>query len=50
MVIAGWDVPHTHLHLVPSESMEDIRKTQTLELSESEMLEIQQEILAELEK
>lgn len=50
LVIAGWDVPHTHLHLVPSENMEDIRKTQTLELSESEMLEIQQKILAELEK
>lgn len=48
LVIAGRDVPHSHLHLVPSESMQDIRKTETLTLSDQEMKEIQQKIISYL--
>ncbi|MDO4713382.1 MAG: HIT domain-containing protein [bacterium] len=45
MIIAGWDVPHCHIHLVPSESIADIRKAETLELSNEEMLAIQSRIV-----
>lgn len=45
MVIAGRDVPHTHLHLVPSESIADIRKAETLSLTSEEMTVIQSQIL-----
>lgn len=48
LVIAGRDIPHSHLHLVPSESMQDIRKTETLTLSDQEMKEIQQKIISYL--
>lgn len=45
MIIAGRDVPHCHIHLVPSESIADIRKAETLELSNEEMLTIQSRIV-----
>lgn len=46
LFIAGRDVPHTHLHLVPSESIADIRKAETLSLSDEQMKAIQGQILA----
>lgn len=46
LIIAGRDVPHCHLHLVPSESIQDIRKSETLNLSEQEMKTIQAKIIA----
>jgi histidine triad (HIT) family protein len=46
LVIAGRDVPHTHIHLIPSESIDDIRKTSTLSLSDDEMKEIQEKIIS----
>ena len=44
-MIAGRDVPHTHLHLIPSNSMHDLRKEETLDLSPEEMKEMQSQIL-----
>lgn len=46
VVIAGRDVPHTHIHLVPSESIEDIRKTTTLTLNPEEMQSLQTKIIS----
>ncbi len=46
LLIAGRDVPHAHIHLIPSESIEDIRKTSTLALSDDEMKEIQGKIIS----
>lgn len=48
LFIAGRDVPHTHLHLVPSESILDIRKAETLTLSDEEMISMQNLILSYL--
>ena len=45
LLIAGRDVPHTHLHLIPSDSIEDVRTTQTLSLTDEEMKEIQKKII-----
>lgn len=45
LVIAGRDVPHTHLHLVPSDSIADIQRSEKLSLSEEELKEIQQSII-----
>ena len=36
-MIAGRDVPHTHLHLIPSNSIHDLRKEETLDLSPEEI-------------
>jgi histidine triad (HIT) family protein len=46
LVIAGRDVPHTHIHLIPSESIDDIRTSDTLTLSDQEMKEIQDKIIS----
>jgi histidine triad (HIT) family protein len=46
LLIAGRDVPHTHIHLVPSDSVEDIRIRETLSLSDEEMREIQEKIIS----
>lgn len=46
LVIAGWDVPHTHIHLIPSDSINDIRNTEKLSLDDKEMKEIQEEIIS----
>ena len=45
LMIAGRDVPHTHLHLIPSNSIHDLRKEETLDLSPEEMKEMQSQIL-----
>lgn len=48
VMIAGRDVPHTHIHLIPSNSIDDIRTSSTLDLSEEEMIEIQERIISYL--
>lgn len=48
VMIAGRDVPHTHIHLIPSDSIDDIRTSSTLDLSEEEMAEIQERIISYL--
>lgn len=49
LMIAGRDIPHCHLHLVPSESIGDIRKAETFSLSDIQMKSIQAQILKFLE-
>ncbi len=46
VLIAGRDVPHTHIHLIPSESIDDVRTWDTLTLSDDEMKEIQAKIIS----
>ena len=48
LLIAGRDVPHTHIHLIPSESIDDVRTSDTLSLSDKEMKEIQDKIISYL--
>lgn len=49
LLIAGWDVPHTHIHLIPSTSIADVRRAETLSLSDDEMRQIQAKIIALLD-
>lgn len=46
LIIAGRDVPHTHIHLIPSENIGDIRTSDTLTFSDEEMEDIQEKIIA----
>ena len=46
VLIAGRDVPHTHIHLIPSDSIDDVRTSDTLTLSDDEMKEIQEKIIS----
>ena len=46
VLIAGRDVPHTHIHLIPSDSIDDVRTSDTLTLSDKEMKEIQEKIIS----
>ena len=48
LMIAGRDVPHTHIHLIPSDSIDDVRTSNTLTLSDDEMKEIQKKIISYL--
>jgi len=48
LLIAGRDVPHTHIHLIPSDSIDDVRTSDTLTLSDDEMKEIQEKIISYL--
>jgi len=45
LLIAGRDVPHTHIHLIPSDSIGDVRTSDTLSLNDEEMKEIQEKII-----
>lgn len=45
LMIAGRDVPHTHIHLIPSNAIDDLRKEETLSPSAEEMQLIQQKIV-----
>lgn len=50
VLIAGRDVPHTHIHLIPSESIADVRTAETLSLTPERMHDIQTQILTILEQ
>jgi len=47
-VIAGWDVPHFHYHLIPMFDYFDLDPKRAKERSKEENTEIQQRILTEL--
>ncbi len=50
VAVIGLEVPHTHVHLVPLNKMDDINFTRPkLSLSEQEMTEIQENILRHLD-
>jgi histidine triad (HIT) family protein len=47
--VIGIEVPHAHMHLIPINSANDLNFTQPkLKLSEAELKEVQQKILAQL--
>lgn len=46
LMIAGRDVPHTHIHLIPSDSIEDIRTSDILTFSDDDMKKIQEKIIS----
>ena len=49
VAVIGLEVPHTHVHLVPLNSMDDINFTRPkLSLSQEKMLEIQEKIKSKL--
>lgn len=47
-IIAGYDVPHFHYHLVPTEEMSDLDFRKGKKRSEEEMKEIQRKIIENL--
>ena len=50
VAVIGLEVPHTHVHLVPLNKMDDINFTRPkLSLSEQEMTEIQEKIIDHLD-
>ena len=51
VAVIGLEVPHTHVHLVPLNSMDDINFTRSkLSLPKEKMVEIQKKIICELEQ
>ena len=48
VLIAGRDVPHTHIHLVPSDSIDDVQRKEKLSLTDEEFKEIQKKIISYL--
>ncbi|MBX6379220.1 MAG: HIT family protein [Thermoflavifilum aggregans] len=49
MSVVGLEVPHAHLHLVPIRTIDDLNFTRPkLQLSDEEMKQIQQQIIAHL--
>lgn len=44
-IIAGWDVPHFHYHLIPMFGFEDLDFRKGKKRSEEEMIEIQEKIV-----
>ncbi|MFN8576420.1 MAG: HIT family protein [Candidatus Sericytochromatia bacterium] len=44
-IIAGWDVPHFHYHLIPMFAFEDLDFRKGKKRSEEEMKEIQEKII-----
>lgn len=47
-IVAGFEVPHYHLHLIPAWSIPDLDFKRAKRLSDEEMKSIQQKILAAL--
>lgn len=47
-IVAGFEVPHYHLHLIPAWSIPELNFARAQKRSSEEMLKIQKEILAHL--
>lgn len=47
-IIAGFEVPHFHYHLIPAWSIPDLNFTRAKKLSDAEMLKIQKNIISNL--
>lgn len=48
VIIAGFDVPHTHLHLVPANEMSDMNPANARKREDAEMREIMEKIVENL--
>ncbi|EAY27314.1 HIT family protein [Microscilla marina] len=49
VVVAGFEVPHAHIHLIPSNSMADLQFTDKLSFTPEELTEIVGHIQAHLD-
>ena len=49
VVVAGLEVPHAHVHLIPTNVMTDLQFVKTLKFSQEEFTEIAQNIRAQLD-
>ena len=49
VAVAGFEVPHAHIHLIPTNTMADLQFTEKLKFSQEELAEIAQNIQAQLE-
>ena len=47
-IVAGFEVPHYHLHLIPAWSIPELSFTRAQRRSEAEMKDIQQKIISHL--
>jgi histidine triad (HIT) family protein len=47
-IVAGFEVPHYHLHLIPAWSIPDLSFTRAQKRSQDEMVQIQNEIIKNL--
>lgn len=47
-VVVGLDVPHTHIHLVPTKSIDDLQKTASHKETDEAIKTIQQKILSHI--
>lgn len=48
VAVVGFEVPHAHVHLIPTNTMADLQFTQKLKLSQEELAEVAQNIQAHL--
>ncbi len=48
VAVAGFEVPHAHIHLIPTNTMADLQFTEKLKLSQEELAEIAQNIQNQL--
>lgn len=48
MAVAGFEVPHAHIHLIPTNSMADLQFTDKLSFTSEELTEIVKSIQAHL--
>lgn len=49
MAVIGLEVPHVHIHLVPLQTMEDIRFQQKVSITAEEMSNLAQKIASQIE-
>jgi histidine triad (HIT) family protein len=49
VAVIGLEVPHAHVHLIPLQSMDDIRFNQSVRLPDDEMRDLAQRIAAKVE-
>lgn len=49
MAVIGLEVPHVHIHLVPLQTMEDIRFQQKVSITAEEMSNLAQKITSQIE-
>ena len=48
VAVVGLEVPHTHIHLIPIESIKDLNFGNPLTLTNEEFIEIQNKIIAQI--
>lgn len=46
IVVAGFEVPHAHIHLIPSETMEDLDINKAKDATEEELKEVHAKIVS----